>query len=155
MKKYLFMLFFVTLLTACHVHTDKGVVTSLSFKNETHHVIELFRMETRSVGNGESITPDATLAFGEQFKFSVGGWIGSGSSSGLFEVSMRNPLIVFDGRYQVRFNDQNLPLVQQKKRTENAKKGWVSYQYTITDADYEYAVENGELAILDEWGMVQ
>ncbi len=54
-----------------------------------------------------------------------------------------DPVIVFGSRYQVRLDDKNLPLNLQKERTENEKKRWVKYKYTITDADYDYAVANG------------
>lgn len=154
-SKSLLLLFIVTLLIACDVHNDGGTTTIFSFENKSNHTIELFRMNSSNVKDGVSTAPDATLALGEQFEFVVGGWIGSTTTSAFLEVYANNPVIVFDGRYQVSFSDPNLPLNLQEEQTENEKKGWVKYKYTITDADYEYAVEHGDLAILDEWGMTE
>ena len=148
-SKYLFMLFFATLLTACHVHTDGGTTTIFSFENKSNHTIELFRIVSEPVEDGEIAVADATLPPGEQVKYYFGGGIGATTTSAYLEMYKYDPVIVFGSRYQVRLGDKNLPLNLQKEQTENEKKRWVKYKYTITDADYEYAVANG--VVIGEW----
>ena len=142
-SKSLLLLFIVTLFIACDVHTDRGTTTIFSFENKSNHTIELFRMVSEPVEDGKLAVADATLPPGEQVKYSFGGWIGATTTSAYLEMYKYDPVIVFGSRYQVRLGDKNLPLNLQKEKTENEKKGWVKYKYTITDADYEYAVANG------------
>ena len=142
MKKYLFMLFFATLLTAC---SDEYYQHSamIEINNQSSHTVVLAdfsRSKQENLGIPDKIMKvDAILATGEQFEFTLTLWK---SRNFLRGISERSPYVFFDVKYQVCYNDEGLPFVEQVVMQEE-ENGDPRYIFTITDADYDYAVANG------------
>ena len=139
-SKYLLLLFIATLLTAC---SDEYYEHSaiIEINNQSSHTVELadFLPEEKGSFAEKLITPNATLATGEQFVFSITLWK---SRDFLRGISRRSPHITFDDTYRVCYNDEGLPFVGQVVIQEE-ENGDPRYIFTITDADYDYAVEHG------------
>ncbi len=138
MKKYLFMLFFATLLTAC---SDEYYQHSamIEINNQSSHTVVLADFLPEEGVDEKLITPNAILATGEQFEFTLTLWK---SRNFLRCISERSPYVFFDVKYQVCYNDEGLPFVEQVVMQEE-ENGNPRYIFTITDADYDYAVANG------------
>ena len=138
MKKYLFMLFFATLLTAC---SDEYYEHSaiIEINNQSSHTVELADFLPEEGVDEKLITPNAILATGEQFEFTLTLWK---SRNFLRGISERSPYVFFDDKYRVCYNDEGLPFVEHVVMQEE-ENGNPRYIFTITDADYDYAVANG------------
>ena len=142
MKKYLFMLFFATLLTACSEEYYRHSAI-IEINNQSSHTVELAdfsRSKQENLGIPDKIMKtDAILATGEQFEFTLTLWK---SRNFLRGISERSPYVFFDDKYRVCYNDEGLPFVEQVVMQEE-ENGNPRYIFTITDADYDYAVANG------------
>ena len=138
MKKYLFMLFFATLLTACSEEYYRHSAI-IEINNQSSHTVELADFLPEEGVDEKLITPNAILATGEQFEFTLTLWK---SRNFLRGISERSPYVFFDDKYRVCYNDEGLPFVEQVVMQEE-ENGNPRYIFTITDADYDYAVANG------------
>ena len=139
-SKWLLLFFIAVFMTAC---SDEYYEHSaiIEINNQSSHTVELadFLPEEKGSLDEKLITPNAILATGEQFVFSITLWK---SRDFLRGISRRSPYITFDDTYRVCYNDEGLPFVGQVVIQEE-ENGDPRYIFTITDADYDYAVEFG------------
>lgn len=137
-SKYLLLLFIATLLTAC---SDEYYEHSaiIEINNQSSHIVELADFSYVKHEWDKILRTDAILATGEQFVYSLTLWK---SRDYLGSISRRKPCISFDNKYRVWYNDESLPFVEQVVMQEE-ENGDPRYIFTITDADYDYAVEFG------------
>ena len=115
----------------------------IEINNQSSHTVVLAdfsRSKQENLGIPDKIMKtDAILATGEQFEFTLTLWK---SRNFLRCISERKPCVTFDNKYRVRYNDEGLPFVEQVVMQEE-ENGDPRYIFTITDADYDYAVANG------------
>lgn len=137
-SKYLLLLFIATLLTAC---SDEYYEHSaiIEINNQSSHTVKLADFSYDKEWLDKILQTDAILATGEQFEFSI---TLRKSHDYLGVISRRKPCIFFDNKYRVCYNDEGLPFVEQVVMQEE-ENGDPRYIFTITDADYDYAVEHG------------
>ena len=137
-SKYLLLLFIATLLTAC---SDEYYEHSaiIEINNQSSHTVKLADFSYDKEWWDKILQTDAILATGEQFEFSI---TLRKSHDYLGVISRRDPRIDFDNKYRVCYNDEGLPFVEQVVMQEE-ENGDPRYIFTITDADYDYAVEHG------------
>jgi hypothetical protein len=139
-NKWLLLFFIAVFMTAC---SDEYYEHSaiIEINNQSSHTVELadFLPEEVESTDQKLITPNAILATGEQFVYSLTLWK---SRDYLGSISRCKPCISFDNKYRVWYNDEGLPFVEQVVMQEE-ENGDPRYIFTITDADYDYAVEFG------------
>ena len=137
--KSLLLLLIVAFMTSCSpkYHEYTAII---EFDNQSNHNVELANILPHSGSlSDKMIITDATLATGEKFEYSH---ILLNSHDFLSSISRRSPYITFDDTYRVCYNDEGLPFVGQVVMQEE-ENGDPRYIFTITDADYDYAVEFG------------
>ena len=136
-SKWLLLFFIAVFMTAC---SDEYYEHSaiIEINNQSSHTVELADFLPEEGVDEKLITPNAILATGEQFEFTLTLWK---SRNFLRGISERSPYVFFDDKYRVCYNDEGLPFVGQVVMQE--ENGDPRYIFTITDADYDYAVANG------------
>ena len=137
-SKWLLLFFIAVFMTAC---SDEYYEHSaiIEINNQSSHTVELADFLPEEGVDEKLITPNAILATSEQFEFTLTLWK---SRNFLRCISERKPCVTFDNKYRVRYNDEGLPFVEQVVMQEE-ENGDPRYIFTITDADYDYAVANG------------
>ena len=137
-NKWLLLFFIAVFMTAC---SDEYYEHSaiIEINNQSSHTVELADFSYDREWWDKILQTEAILATGEQFEFSI---TLRKSHDYLGVISRRKPCIDFDNKYRVCYNDEGLPFVEQVVMQEE-ENGDPRYIFTITDADYDYAVEFG------------
>ena len=148
-NKYLFMLFFATLLTACHVHTDEEHLfpltplpkyDSFEFDNRSNHIVRI----TDDLVSWE-LLPNQTQCkrvnclSGGTFYFNyMEGMTFDADDEFLFKGAIR---VLFDNKYEITHTEA-IPHSLASESSYDTHQTTSGY-YTFTDEDYDYAVEHG------------
>ncbi len=158
MKRLLFFLLSTMLMVSCKQYYDAIASVDIKYENKTKYNIEITDLEWRGAQyieydkyeNNITLTPGSCHR-GAQMHFMTNEPLSSRPSGTSYYPSAAT--IWFNGEYVVRIEaDANtkedatiasLINPANYKDKVNGKFGW-TLTYTFTDADYEYAVENGQ-----------
>ena len=146
MKKLLIVAFLAIICSAC---TDYAVSTDIEYKNNSSYDIQFLTMSTYINSDNNNVyfveEPIVTLSKGSTYTFSASDMGTKKGYLSFYFAQIHNAIhyiqigdkvkVAYSGRYS---DENNYELLSEKER-------YRKYTYTFTDADYQFALENGTL----------